>query len=35
MAWKRGFVEWTEGNTAFLSVVFPWQLAKAYQRAGR
>ena len=26
-------VEWTEGNTAFLSVVFTWDLPKAYQRA--
>lgn len=32
--WKhRGLVEWTEGKTAFLSVVFSWNLQEAYQRA--
>lgn len=31
--WASGFIEWTEGNTAFLSVVFSWQLQEAYQRA--
>ena len=31
--WQRGIVEWTEGNVAFLSVVFSWQLQEAYQRA--
>ena len=29
----RGLVEWIEGQTAFLSVVFSWQMARAYQRA--
>jgi len=28
-----GFAEWTEGHTAFLSVVFSWHLSDAYQRA--
>lgn len=31
--WKGGLVEWTEGQTAYLSVVFSWQLPAAYQRA--
>ncbi len=31
--WSGGYVEWTMNNTAFLSVVFSWQLAEAYQRA--
>lgn len=32
--WKHhGLVEWTEGKTAFLSVVFSWNLQEAYQRA--
>jgi len=31
--WAGGFVEWTEEKTAFLSVVFSWQLQEAYQRA--
>ena len=31
--WARGVVEWTEGNTAFLSVVFTWHLDDAYVRA--
>jgi len=33
MTWKNGLVEWTEGETAYLSVVFSWQLQRAYQRA--
>ena len=33
MGWSGGFVDWTEGNTAFLSVAFSWQLAQAFQRA--
>lgn len=33
MAWQNGLVEWIDGDTAFLSVVFSWQLQKAYQRA--
>ncbi len=31
--WHGGYAEWTEGRTAYLSVVFSWQLARAYQRA--
>ena len=31
--WSKTFVDWTEGNTAYLSVVFTWDLPKAYQRA--
>lgn len=32
--WKsKGLADWTEGNTAFLSVVFSWRLADAFQRA--
>ena len=31
--WQNGIVEWIEGETAFLSVVFSWQLQNAYQRA--
>ena len=32
-AWSRGPVEWTEGNTAFISVVFSWDVDKAFSRA--
>jgi hypothetical protein len=31
--WSGGFAEWTEGNTAFLSVPFTWELQNAHQRA--
>lgn len=31
--WVRGLAEWTEGDTAFLSVAFTWRLNDAYQRA--
>lgn len=31
--WRGGFAEWTEGDTAFLSVPFTWELQNAYQRA--
>lgn len=31
--WSGGYVEWTEGHTAYLSVVFSWQLSQAFQRA--
>lgn len=31
--WGSGLVEWTEGDTAYLSVVFSWLLPKAYSRA--
>jgi hypothetical protein len=28
-----GYIEWTEGDTAYLSVVFSWHLDRAWQRA--
>lgn len=31
--WKDGFIDWEEGDKAYLSVVFSWQLPQAYQRA--
>jgi hypothetical protein len=31
--WSGGLAEWTEGDTAFLSVAFTWKLNDAYQRA--
>lgn len=31
--WRGGLAEWTEGDTAFLSVPFTWELQNAYQRA--
>lgn len=31
--WSGGYVEWFEGRTALLSVVFSWQLPEALQRA--
>jgi len=31
--WVGGLAEWTEGDTAFLSVAFTWKLDDAYQRA--
>lgn len=31
--WRGGFAEWTEGDTAYLSVPFTWELQNAYQRA--
>jgi hypothetical protein len=31
--WVGGLAEWTEGNTAFLSIAFTWKLDDAYQRA--
>lgn len=33
MTWSGGLVDWIEGDTAFISVVFSWQLQQAYQRA--
>ena len=32
MGWSGGIAEWTEQNTAFISVVFSWKLPEAYQR---
>lgn len=31
--WAGGLAEWTEGETAYLSVAFTWKLPDAYQRA--
>jgi hypothetical protein len=31
--WSGGLAEWTEGNTAYLSVAFTWRLDDAYMRA--
>ena len=31
--WRSGPVEWIDGRTAYLSVVFTWHVAKAWQRA--
>jgi len=31
--WSKQLVEWTENNTAYLSVVFTWDLPKAHMRA--
>lgn len=31
--WHKGIVEWAEGDTAYLSVVFSWHADDAYQRA--
>ncbi len=33
MSWCGGLAEWTEGDTAYLSVAFTWLLPDAYQRA--
>lgn len=33
MGWVNGLAEWTEGDTAFLSVAFTWRLNDAYMRA--
>lgn len=33
MAWVGGLAEWTEGDTAYLSVAFTWKLDEAYTRA--
>lgn len=32
-SWVGGLAEWTEGETAFLSIAFTWRLNDAYQRA--
>jgi len=32
-SWVNGLAEWTDGDTAFLSVAFTWRLDDAYQRA--
>lgn len=33
MSWSDGFAEWTDGETAYISVAFSWRLPDAYQRA--
>lgn len=33
MAWSSGLAEWTEGDTAYLSIVFSWRLPDAYSLA--
>jgi hypothetical protein len=33
MTWSGGYAEWTEGDTAYLSIAFTWLLDKAYMRA--
>ena len=33
MSWAKSLVEWTEDDTAYLSVVFTWDLPKAHMRA--
>lgn len=33
MGWSKGFAEWVEGDTAYLSIVFTWELRRAYSRA--
>lgn len=31
--WKAGLIDWVEGDTAYISAVFSWNLPDAYQRA--
>jgi hypothetical protein len=33
MAWSNGLAEWTYGYTAYISVVFSWEIQSAYQKA--
>lgn len=33
MSWSGGYAEWTEGDTAYLSISFTWLLDKAFSRA--
>lgn len=33
MSWSKRILDWTEGDTAYLSVVFTWQLPQAYSKA--
>lgn len=33
MRWSNGLAEWTDGDTAYLSIAFTWRLRDAYQRA--
>jgi len=33
MGWLGGLADWTDTDTAYISVVFSWMLPEAYQRA--
>jgi len=33
VTWSGGYAEWTDGDTAYLSIAFTWLLDKAYARA--
>jgi len=33
MGWSKSILDWTEGTTAYMSVVFTWDLPKAFSRA--
>lgn len=33
MRWSNGYIEWVDGDTAFISIAFSWKLDTAYQRA--
>ena len=33
MSWQRGLIEWIDGDTAHISVVFSWDCDRAYERA--
>lgn len=33
MTWSKGYAEWVEGETAYLSIAFTWLLDHAYSRA--
>jgi hypothetical protein len=33
VSWVEGLAEWTEGDTAFLSIAFSWKVGEAYSRA--
>jgi len=32
-AWPNGLAEWTDGDTAYLSVAFTWKLDEAWSKA--
>lgn len=31
--WVGGLAEWTDGDTAYLSIAFTWKINEAYERA--
>ena len=33
LAWRKGIVDWTDGGTAYISVVFSWDAPQAYSKA--